>query len=53
MYAQPGSGVFFNVGRTIHFESHAQAVQHFLPGNPCKRGHCEREYSTRSSSQRQ
>ena len=44
MYAQPGSGVFFNVGRTIHFESHAQAVQHFLPGNPCKRGHCEREY---------
>ena len=31
MYAQPGSGVFFNVGRTIHFESHAQAVQHFLP----------------------
>lgn len=44
MYAQPGSGVYFNVGRTIHFESHAQAVQHFLPGNPCTRGHCEHEY---------
>ena len=44
MYAQPGSGVFFNVGRTIHFESHAQAVRHFLPGNPCTRGHCEHEY---------
>lgn len=44
MYAQKGSGVFYNLGRTKAFDTHADAVQHFLPGNKCKWGHCEHEY---------
>ena len=44
MYAQKGSGVFYNLGRTKAFDAHADAVQHFLPGNKCKWGHCEHEY---------
>jgi len=45
MYALKGSGVFFNVGRTIAFATHALGVQHFLPGNECRRGHCEHQYT--------
>ena len=44
MYAQRGSGIFYNVGHTMAFDDHADAVQYFLPGNRCKWGHCEHEY---------
>lgn len=45
MYRKTGSGVWYDVGSTIEFERHWQAVQHFLPGNECMRGECERQYA--------
>ena len=42
MYAQKGSGIFFNIGRTIAFETHREAVLYFLE-KKCQ-GHCEHEY---------
>lgn len=39
MYAVRGSGVFFDVGRTMVFDQHSGAMEHFLPGSTCK-GEC-------------
>ncbi len=39
MYAVRGSGVFYDVGRTIAFDRHRDAVDHFIPKNDCK-GEC-------------
>jgi len=39
MYAVRGSGVFFDVGQTMVFDGHRDAVDHFLPNNNCK-GEC-------------
>ena len=39
MYAVRGSGVFFDVGQTMVFDGHRDAVDHFLPDNRCK-GEC-------------
>ena len=35
MYVAPGSGVFYNCGRTLAFDTHVEAVNHFLGAGTC------------------
>jgi len=45
MYFAPGTGVFYDVGKTKAYQTHRQAVADFLPNKACKNMYCKEHYT--------